>query len=251
MREMLTKLRLPEIAALPERELQRLILICMLEREQARPGGMLDVTRPGGEIIDATIHENFDYQQRRDFAERIERNFRRAIAALEQQRLIEPASGNPSHRVLTPEGRQAAKDPIDLEAVRIRGLLKREMLHAKLRDKPYRDFANGDPTSAISEAFKILEIEVREAAKQSAGISGQRLMQIAFEASNGPLTDKSEVESVRKAQPILFGGAMGRFRNESTHNHRTFPDLHEAIEELMVASRLLRFLDEPGRPRKS
>jgi hypothetical protein len=50
-----------------------------------------------------------------------------------------------------------------------------------------------------------------------------------------------------KALPKLFAGAVGRFRNPSTHTHRNFPNPHEAIEELMVASRLLRFLDEPGR----
>jgi hypothetical protein len=40
---------------------------------------------------------------------------------------------------------------------------------------------------------------------------------------------------------------MGGFRNPSTHTHRSFPNLLEAMEELMLASRLLRFLDEPAR----
>jgi hypothetical protein len=31
----------------------------------------------------------------------------------------------------------------------------------------------------------------------------------------------------------------------TVHAHRDFPDLREAIEELMVASGLLRFLHEP------
>jgi hypothetical protein len=69
----------------------------------------------------------------------------------------------------------------------------------------------------------------------------------AFDQANGPLTDTNENDVMGKALPKLFAGAVGRFRNPSTHTHRNFPSPHEAIEELMVASRLLRFLDEPGR----
>jgi len=156
-------------------------------------------------------------------------------------------NGTNGFLVLTPEGREAVKTPVNLETVRMRNLLKPEMLHPKLREKPFKDFADGEPTSAIAEAYKILEIEVRQAAKMPSTAHGQNLMLDAFDANKGPLTDKAESENMRKALPRLFAGAMGRFRNPSTHTHRTFPDLREAIEELLLASRLLRFLDEPGR----
>ncbi len=121
-----------------------------------------------------------------------------------------------------------------------------DMLHPKLRGKPYTDFANGHPTSAIQEAYKIVDIEVGKVAKITSTY-GVNLMLQAFDQDKGPLTDMTENEPTRRALARLFAGAMGRFRNSSTHTHRAFHDLHEAIEELMVASRLLRFLDEPGR----
>ena len=71
-----------------------------------------------------------------------------------------------------------------------------------------------------------------------ANAHGQNLMQDAFDHQKGPLTDQSETDVMRKALPKLFAGAMGRFRNPSTHTQRNFPDLFETIEELMVASRL-------------
>ena len=147
--------------------------------------------------------------------------------------------------VLTPEGKRAAVDPIDFDVVRVRERLLPDMLHQKLRGKPYADFANGHPTSAIQEAYKIIDIEVANAAKIT-GTYGVNMMMQAFDHNTGPLTDKSENEPTRRALARLFAGAFGRFRNSSTHTQRVFPDLHEAIEELMLASRLLRFLDETG-----
>lgn len=250
MRELLRKSTPKEIAALPEYELQQAILNAMAERARTPTGGMANRHQPAAEIINhAAMHDNLPYKEMQELRERLERNFRRAFDTLERNLLIEPASGMNGTQgfvVLTPEGRNAAEHPVDFEMVRVRARLVPEMLHPKLRGKPYTDFANGDPTAAIAEAFKILDIEVQNAANMP-NLFGQNLMLEAFEHAKGPLTDPSESDVMRKALPRLFAGAVGRFRNTSTHTHRTFPDLHEAIEEMMVASRLLRFLDEPGR----
>jgi hypothetical protein len=37
-------------------------------------------------------------------------------------------------------------------------------------------------------------------------------------------------------------GALARFRNPDTHTRRAFADVLEAMEELMIASRLLRIV---------
>ena len=213
-------------------------------------GGMVNRHQPAAEIInDVTAMGDLHWQERTTLSKTLERNFRRAFDSLEQSRLIEPdfgMNGAQGGVVLTPEGKQAAEVPVDFDVVRVRARLTRDKLHPKLRGKPYNDFANGDPTAAIAEAFKILDISVQNAAGMP-HLFGQNLMQEAFDHAKGPLTDMSETEVMRKALPKLFAGAVGRFRNSSTHTHRTFPDLHEAVEELMVASRLLRYLDEPSR----
>jgi uncharacterized protein (TIGR02391 family) len=222
----------------------------MLGRSRDRTAGMVNRHQPAAEITNhASAIENVPYQARRELSELLERNFRRAFDALENVRLIEPApgmNGANGFLVLTPEGTRAAEQPLDFEMVRVRARLLPDMLHPKLRGKPYTDFANGHPTSAIQEAYKIVDIEVGKVAKITSTY-GVNLMLQAFDQDKGPLTDMTENEPTRRALARLFAGAMGRFRNSSTHTHRSFQDLHEAIEELMVASRLLRFLDEPGR----
>jgi len=40
----------------------------------------------------------------------------------------------------------------------------------------------------------------------------------------------------------LFAGALARFRIPGAHTRRTFADVVEAMEELMIASRLLRIV---------
>jgi uncharacterized protein (TIGR02391 family) len=250
MRELLRKATPTELADLPEHELQRAILGAMAERARSPGGGMANRHQPAAEVIHhAAMQDNLPFPEMQVLRERLVRNFRRAFDALEKNDLIEPAPGANGHNgfiVLTPEGKQVADKPVDFERVRIRARLVPEMLHPKLRGKPYSDFANDEPTSAIQEAYKIVEIEVANASRTTNAF-GVNLMLQAFDHTNGPLTDMSETEPTRKALGRLFAGAMGRFRNSSTHTHRTFPDLHEAIEELMVASRLLRFLDEPAR----
>jgi uncharacterized protein (TIGR02391 family) len=249
MRELLRRATPTELSELSEHELQRAILSAVAERARTPGGGMANRHQPAAEVIHAAMQDNLPYPKMQELRERLDRNFRRAFDALEKNDLIEPAPGANGYHgfiVLTPEGKQIADRPVDFERVRIRARLVPEMLHPKLRGKPYSDFANDEPTSAIQEAYKIVEIEVANATRTTNAF-GVNLMLQAFDHTNGLLTDLSETEPTRKALGRLFAGAMGRFRNSSTHTHRTFPDLHEAIEELMVASRLLRFLDEPAR----
>jgi uncharacterized protein (TIGR02391 family) len=252
MREILRKMTPTEIAALTEHELERALLNGMAEGAATRGGGMANRFTLAVEVSNqlAMDNPNMAYHERKPLEDQIERNFRRAVQGLEEKRLIEPASGPNGANgfvVLTPEGDIAARSPLDLETIRVRCMLRPEMLHPKLRGKPYDDFADGHPTSAIQEAYKILEIDVKDASGLEHVNSGVNLMLEAFDAIKGPLTDQAESENMRRALPRLFAGAMGRFRNPSTHTHRLFPDLFEAMEELMLASRLLRYLDEPGR----
>jgi uncharacterized protein (TIGR02391 family) len=245
-------MRPQEIAGLPEHDLERAILNAMAERAASKVGGMANRHTLPAEANNqlAMDNPNMPYHERKPLQDQIERSFRLAVQGLEEKRLIEPAPGMNGANgfiLLTPEGAKVAKDPLDLETIRIRSMLRPEMLHPKLRNKPYKDFVDGHPTSAIQEAYKIVEIEVKTASGLKHITSGVQLIIEAFDAATGPLTDRTESDNMRKALPRLFAGAMGRFRNPSTHTHRSFPDLFEAVEELMLASRLLRFLDEPGR----
>jgi hypothetical protein len=96
--------------------------------------------QPAAEIINhAATHDNLRPREMQELRERLERNFRRAFDVLEQNRLIEPASGMNGTNgfvVLTPEGEQAAEAPIEFDLVRVRARLVPEMLHRNCGRSP-------------------------------------------------------------------------------------------------------------------
>jgi hypothetical protein len=63
-------------------------------------------------------------------------------------------------------------------------------------------------------------------------------------AVGGPLTTSRDSKGDCEALAGLFSGALTRFRNPGAHTNRTFEDVLEAMEELTLASRLLRIIDE-------
>ncbi len=68
-------------------------------------------------------------------------------------------------------------------------------------------------------------------------------MSKAFKVDNGPLTDMTLPEPERKATLLLFLGAIGLFKNPSSHRHVPLSDSHEAAEMISFASLLMRMVD--------
>jgi hypothetical protein len=62
--------------------------------------------------------------------------------------------------VLTEKGK-TTRERTDFERIRVRGFLREEMLHPLLQGRIYSYFAGDDPGTAVFEAFKTVEIEVR------------------------------------------------------------------------------------------
>jgi uncharacterized protein (TIGR02391 family) len=143
---------------------------------------------------------------------------------------------------LTDKGRFVT-EPVDFERIRLRGLLKDEMLHHLLRGKIYGYFAADDLGTAVFEAFKLVEIEVRDAGGFAEKDNGKALVSKAFARGRGRLTLPGDDKTDCDALAGLFAGSLSRFRNPGAHTNRTYDDVLEAMEELMLASRLLRIID--------
>lgn len=96
--------------------------------------------------------------------------------------------------------------------------------------------------SAVFEAFKALEVAIRSAARLSDGDIGVQLAQAAFHPESGPLTDKSAEKGERVALMNLMWGALGSYKNPSSHR-RVQIGAEEAREMIILASHLIRIVE--------
>jgi uncharacterized protein (TIGR02391 family) len=246
-RLLLAIVKSPEnILAMTKEELAYALLEDMQGRLQNPINGMANREHTGTNLFSTgAFHHPGNGNTVRDLTTRINKVGRDAFALLEKWDLAEPAddmNGRNGYVVLTDKGKSTT-ERTDFERIRVRGLLREEMLHPRLHGQIYGYFTADDLGTAVFEAFKTVEIEVREAGGYSAKEIGKTLMFKAF-ALGGPLAKAGDDKGDCEALAGLFAGALNRFRNPGAHTRRTFQDVLEAMEELMFASRLLRILDE-------
>lgn len=106
-------------------------------------------------------------------------------------------------------------------------------------------FARGDFETAAFAAMKAVEVEVRTLSGLPDSFVGVKLMQAAFTA-DGPLTDQAAEGGEREAMMKLFAGAIGAFKNPSSHRAVHFDDPVEVAEIVQFADLLLRILARTG-----
>jgi uncharacterized protein (TIGR02391 family) len=170
---------------------------------------------------------------------------------LEARSLVVHTPGNSSTdaRVVTRAGQRAIErgslDEI-LAAERI-GL----SLHPRLEGKIRPIFLLGDYETAAFKAMKEVEVRVRELAGLPHELIGVTLMRQAFNPAGGPLTDAAHEGGERQARSDLFAGAIGSFKNPTSHRTVTYTDPTEASEVIMLADLLIRILDSIESARSS
>lgn len=129
-----------------------------------------------------------------------------------------------------------------LEAYRKAKLLPKKLLHPVIAQKVYHLFLRGDYDTGIFQAYKEVEIAVRNAGDYTAADYGVDLMRKAFQADNGPLTDQNQLKPEREATAHMFAGAIGLYKNPQSH--RNVPvTAEEAVKIIMLASHLLGIVD--------
>jgi uncharacterized protein (TIGR02391 family) len=140
------------------------------------------------------------------------------------------------------------KSAADVAAYRKANLLPKALLHPAIATKTHAAFLRGEYDTAVFQAFREVEIAVRQAGNFSATDLGVDLMDKAFHNTNGPLTDQSVPESEREATRLFFRGAIGRYKNPHSHRHVPITDATEAVELLLLASHLLRIVQTQTTP---
>lgn len=119
-------------------------------------------------------------------------------------------------------------------------------LHPLLSEQIQEQFLLGRRDLAVFAAMRQVEIRVRELANAPDSDIGVRLMTESFSPSKGPgaLCDRDADPGEQVATMHLFAGAIGLFKNPSSHRAVDYDDPTVASEIVLLADLLLRLLDQ-------
>jgi uncharacterized protein (TIGR02391 family) len=168
-----------------------------------------------------------------------------AFQWLENHGLIIPAaSPNNSFHRLSRLGLQLISSERDFDSFVEAASFPRALIHPKIREDVWLQISLRNWAVAVFVAFRAVEVAVREAGSFEASEHGVSLMRKAFHKDSGPLRDEALPDAEREALANLFAGAIGSYKNP--HSHRQVEELEaaEAQEMIMLASHLLRIVDD-------
>jgi uncharacterized protein (TIGR02391 family) len=235
------KLKPDEIAALLPEELAPQVLADLTAiTTNSMDRGRLNIGNYCNSF-DGDIHGPMRSQQAR---EQTRQSLAEAWSVLATLGFIAPNTDQNSYGwfFVTRRGREAAKSREAFDRGRRAALFPPEMLHQDLRAAAYDALVRGNFQQAVAEAFRVVEVRVRNASRLE-GV-GAALMRAAFHEDTGPLRSDAADKGERQALPHLFAGAFGWVRNPASHRDVSMDDVNNALEQLMLASLLLRITDE-------
>ena len=162
---------------------------------------------------------------------------------LEKEGLIAPQPGQSSAWVFVTRRGYKFRETSDIRSFKAATLLPHKTLDPKLASKVTSSYLRGDYDTAVFEAFKEVEVRVRNLSGADKNDIGVNLMRKAFNPENGPLTDRTQISSERQAISDLFAGSIGLFKNPSSHRDVDFTDPAEVVELIMLADQLIRIAE--------
>lgn len=162
---------------------------------------------------------------------------------LEREGFIAPEPGQREAWVFVTRRAKKMRTHVDFDAYRKSSILPSKSLDPVFVRKVRPLFIRGDYEPAVFQAFKEVEVRVRETTSLPADVIGVSLVRRAFDAENGSLTDKSLPRAEREAMSHLFAGAIGLLKNPSSHRHVELSDPAEAAEVILFANYLLRIVE--------
>lgn len=163
---------------------------------------------------------------------------------LEREGFLAPSPGEQGEwRFITRKGKRILQEE-DFSAYSKSSLLPSENLHPILVRKVKPLFLRGDYDTAIFQAFKAVEVQVRKVGEYAKSDIGVALMRKAFHPKTGKLSNTHSEMSERQAMSDLFAGAIGLFKNPTSHRNIEGVSPDETAGYIKVADCLLKMVDE-------
>lgn len=159
---------------------------------------------------------------------------------LEREGLIAPKPKHDGEWVFVTRRGKKFRESGNIMKYKAANLLPHETLDPRLAVKVRPPFLRGDYDSALFEAFKEVEICVRELAGLDATDLGVNLMRKAFKQETGMLTDTGQVLAEQQGISDIFSGAIASFKNPTSHRDINYSDPVEVVELIMFADLLIR-----------
>ncbi len=139
-------------------------------------------------------------------------------------------------------GRKIEK-PLDVLNLAVREILPKNFLHPLIVEHAAPIFHMGKFDAAVFQAYKQVEIAVRDAS--GLNLDGAGLMKTAFNKEKGLLNNLTE-PSEREGLMFVFAGAIQLFRNSTGHQNLDL-DPKDAAHLLIHASYLLNLVETCAR----
>lgn len=225
-----------EALALEPEELAMFLLEYLCKEEQTGSSSVLN-------LHNCTLHGNLQDYAGEKYDE-ISKAITESWIWLEREGMIAPKPGQDRQWVYVTNRGKRLLGNSDISAYLKGNILPEKVLDPVLARKVRPLFIRGDYDTAVFQAFKEVEVRVRKVTSLSQELVGIELMRQAFHSDTGRLTDKNHPKAEREATAHLFAGAIGLFKNPSSHRDVNLEDPSECAELIYLANYLLRTVEK-------